>query len=63
MESHPYSALPFEVACELLGVPPSTMEALIAAHHGPRVFKIGRRRFVSHEAMNAWLRGLEETAK
>lgn len=63
MTANPYDCLPFEEACARLGLPPSTMESLLAEHRGPRVFKIGRRRFIHHEDMNAWLRSLASHSK
>jgi hypothetical protein len=50
----PAQAFPADVAV-MVSVPASTLEKLNSQGRGPRLFKIGRRRFTTPEFVRKWL--------
>ncbi|MFQ5745119.1 MAG: helix-turn-helix transcriptional regulator, partial [Acidobacteriota bacterium] len=52
-------AISVEEAARLAGIGRATLWALIAAGDGPASLRVGRRRLIRRQALEAWLRELE----
>lgn len=53
--------LTYADAALMLDLPLSTLDKLRAEGRGPRLFKIGRRLYVSKASLNDWLRQMAQT--
>ncbi len=47
-------------ACHISGISRAMLYKLLKLKKGPRLTKIGRRSFVSSEALEAWLKQMEQ---
>jgi len=56
------AAQPFNELAHELKLPLSTLQLLRARGQGPKVFRLGRRLYVSPAAKAAWIATLERTA-